>query len=157
MTSVVIDTKASYLAMVHNCAKGENYMFRNLWASVDGEKTDILRDGALSCVFFVSGILYINKLLGDMHAGDGGGLERDMESSGWMLVPLEDMKPGTVLTWEARAGKDGKPHLHHGFYVGDGRAVSNGSNTTLMPEEHHYTYDGTRTIIRAWWHPRLDA
>jgi hypothetical protein len=142
--------------MIFNAAKGENHLFRNLWASVDGIEADILRNGALSCVFFVSGVLYMNKLLGDMHAGDGGGLERDMEASGWVQISHDHLKPGAVLTWEARAAHDGKSHLHHGFYVGNDRAVSNGSNTTGMPEDHHYTFEHSRTILRVWWHPKLE-
>jgi len=154
MASVQLLKKKSYIAMARNAARGENHMFRNLWASVDGEIRDINKDGGLACGFFASAVLYLNKLIGDMHAGVAG-LERDLAASGWVQVP--ELREGAVLVWEARPGADGTPHLHAGFYLGDDRAVSNGSNSTHMPEEHHVTYDGTRKIERIWWHPSLDA
>lgn len=153
MADVKLLKKKSYLAMVGNAARGENHMFRNLWASVDGEVRDINNNGALACGFFASAILYLNKLIGDMHSGVAG-LERDLAASGWAQVP--ELKDGAVLVWESRPGADGTPHLHAGFSIGNDRAVSNGSNSTLMPEEHHVTYDGTRKIDRIWWHSELE-
>jgi len=154
MTAVQLLRKKSYIAMVRNAAKGENHTFRTLWASVDGEARDINKDGALACGFFTSAILFLNKLIKDMHAGVAG-LERDLEASGWVQIPQP--REGAVLVWEPRPGADGTPHLHAGFYIGDDRAVSNGSNSTHMPEEHHFTYEGTRKIERIWWHPSLEA
>lgn len=154
MASVKLLKKKSYLAMIINAARGENHMFRNLWASVDGEVRDINRDGALACGYFASAILYLNKLIGDMHAGVSG-LERDLAASGWAQVP--DLRAGAVIVWEPRPAADGTPHRHAGFSIGEDRAVSNGSNTTGMPEEHHITYDGTRNIERIWWHPDLEG
>lgn len=140
--------KKNYLAMIRNAAKGENHIFRNLYAFVDGAEQDINKNGALACSFFVSSVLYINKLIKDMHAGVAG-LERDLEGSGWQKI--DDLREGAVIIWERNL-----EHLHSGFYIGNNRAVSNGSNATLMPEEHHATYDGTRKIDRIWWHPFLE-
>jgi len=154
MASVQLLKKKNYIAMVRNSARGENHTFRSLWAAVDGEVRDINNNGALSCGFYTSAILYLNKLIEDMHAGVAG-LERDMAASGWRQIP--DIRDGAVLIWEPRPGADGTPHLHAGFSVGDDRAVSNGSNTSRMPEEHHVTYEGTRNIDRIWWHPSLDG
>ncbi len=154
MPVITLHPLKSYLAMIRSSAKGENHMFRTVIASVDGIQTNILRDGALSCGFFVSAVLFLNKLIGDMHTGVAG-LERDLAASGWVQVP--EFHEGAVLIWEPRPGAGGAMHLHAGFFVGDQRAISNGSNTTHMPEEHHYTYDDTRKIIRIWWYPKLDA
>lgn len=153
MPDVKILRNRSYLAMVRNAVRGQNHLFRNLWASVDGAVGDINRDGALACGFFASAILYLNKLIGDMHAGVAG-LERDLAASGWMQVP--GPREGAVVVWEPKPAADGTPHLHAGFFIGNSRAVSNGSNSTLMPEEHHWTYDGTRKVVRIWWHPELE-
>ncbi len=149
---ITINTLASYLAMVRNSVKGETHLFRTVIADVDGEQKDILRDGALSCGFFVSSILYLNKLIGDMHTGVAG-LERDMAASGWVQIP--ELREGAVVVWEPREGASGAPHLHAGFAIGNNRAISNGSNSTHMPEEHHITYDDTRTVDRIWWSPKL--
>ncbi len=153
MASVHILKKKSYLAMVHNAARGENNMFRNLWASVDGEMRDINKDGTLSCSFFASGVLYLNKLIGDMHAGVTG-LERDMKVSGWVQIP--ELREGAVIIWEPLTGGDGVAHRHVGFYIGEDKAISNGSNTTGTPQEHHSTYGGSRAIESIWWHSELE-
>lgn len=150
---VTILKKKSYLAMIRNSARGENHMFRNRYATVDGMEQDIVHDGSLACSFFASTILFINKLIKDMHAGVVG-LERDLEASGW--VQINDLREGAVLTWEPQVGSDDQSHMHVGFYVGNDMAVSNNSNEFHVPREHHYTYNDTRKIIRIWWHPELD-
>ncbi len=140
--------KKSYLAMIRNAARGENHMFRNLYALVDGVEQDINKNGALSCGFFASAVLYLNKLISDMHAGVPG-LERDLQASGWEIIP--DLREGAVIVWEPNNG-----HLHAGFYIGNDLAVSNGSNSTLMPREHS-VHDGEgRNIARIWWHSELE-
>lgn len=148
--------KKNYLAMIRNAAKGENHMFRNLYALVDGTETDIVDSGNLSCAFFLSGVLFMNKFIKDMHANMLG-LEKDFALSGWQQI--KEPKEGSVLVWEPLPPDKQRAfqptEFHAGFYIGNDRAISNGSRNTLMPEEHHYTYDGARKIIRIWWHPEL--
>lgn len=153
MSVKLLRTK-SYLAMIRNAARGENHMFQTLFAEVDGVEEDIVRGGARSCGLFVSGVLLMNGLIAEMHAGVGG-LERDMRASGWQLI--DELREGAVIVWEARPGTDGSMHDHTGFFVGGEEAVSNDSNGTLIPHTHHYTYGNTRKIIRIYWHSKLDA
>jgi hypothetical protein len=159
--------KESYLAMIRNAAKGENHLFRNFFITMDGKQMDALANGALGCGVLVSSVLYLQNSVLDalkqphwisfVHASVAS-TEHDMTRNGW--YPIDDLRDGAVITWEARQGQYvpviGDMHLHMGFSIGNERAVSNGSNSTLMPEEHHITYDGTRRIIRRWWHPVLD-
>jgi hypothetical protein len=155
--------KKNYLAMVRNAARGENNMFRNFYIVLDGQERDALKDGGLGCGTFVSSVLYLqNSSLEFMgrsnwisftHANVIA-VEKDIEANGWKVV--DELKEGALVTWESKPGEEGVQHLHMGFYVGNERAISNGSNTTHMPEEHHFTYDGTRKIIRIWWHTVLD-
>lgn len=145
--------RESYMAMIRNAAKGENHMFRNLYALVDGEKKDILNDGDLSCAFFVSSILALQKLLDGPHATVLG-TEKAMEHAGW--VSLKDLRPGAVVTWEPIVYDDGRSHWHIGFALDEERAISNASNAAGIPREHHITYEDTRKIQRIWWHPELD-
>ena len=163
MSATLVFTK-NYLAMVRNSARGENHMFRNFYILLDGTERDALRGGALGCGVLVSSILYLQnsslQFMGKppwiqyVHANVGP-TEDDMARNGWHHH-LDQLREGAVISWVARPGADGTPHRHMGFYIGNDRAVSNGSNTTLMPEEHHVTYDGTRKIDRIWWHPVLD-
>jgi hypothetical protein len=145
--------KKSYLAMVRNSVQGEVRMFRNLYALVDGQEQDILRDGQVSCAVFVSAILTLNKLVDGPHAVVPS-TEKAMAAAGWTQIP--DLREGAVVTWEPVTYADGATHWHVGFYMGNNRAISNASNDTGVPKEHHSTYDGKRQIVRIWWHPALD-
>lgn len=155
--------KKNYLAVVRNAAKGENHMFQNYFIELDGKEIDALDGGGLSCASFVSAILYLQnpplagagvpQWLSSTHANVSSN-EKDMAEHGWSEI--DERREGAVITWEKKPAPDGTLHLHQGFYVGNDRAVSNGSNTTHMPEEHHATYDGTRKIIRVWWHEALN-
>ena len=149
--------KENYLAMARNAAKGENRMFQNLFALVDGNRQDIVDGGALGCSFFLSGLLYINKLIKDMHANMVG-LEKDLADSGW--VQTQELNEGAVVVWEPRPPKKERPfdptQLHAGIFIGNDQVVSNDSTNALVPREFPTSYDGTRKIIRIWWHPVLD-
>ena len=142
--------KKNYLAMIRNAAKGENRMFRNLYAEVDGKETDIAENGKWSCAILVSSILYLNRCIGDLHATVSGTLA-DMEKNRWRET--KQLIPGVVLLWESLLGDDdGKPHDHLGFYLGDDLAMSNDSKGLGLPHIHSITYDGKRSIKKIYGH-----
>lgn len=153
---VVLLPKESYLAMIRNSV-GTN-LFRNLYAVIDGEKQDILKDSNLSCSFFVSSILHQFNLIALPHATVAG-LERDMKSSGWRAV--KTLRPGDILIWEPILQyADGKEHSHVGFFIGNDNAISN-SNQEKTPIEHHITFgirpngSPARVIIAIYTHDFL--
>ncbi|MDP2648015.1 MAG: hypothetical protein Q8P35_02135 [Candidatus Yanofskybacteria bacterium] len=152
---VKILTKKSYLAMIRNAAKGDNHMFRNMFGEENGQEKDLTKNGALSCGKVASAILYLNKLIKDLHLTVES-TERDMLASGWREI--SELKESAVIVWESRPGDDGAPHLHMGFYLGNDEAMSNDSNGTGMPIIHHVTdkWDPPRKIMRIYWHPTLD-
>lgn len=129
----IILQKESYLAMIRN-AIGAN-LFRNLYATVDGEKKDILKDGQLSCASFVSSILYLLYLIKTPHTTVAG-LERDLVGSGWKKTDAPH--PGDILVWEPSLQAD-EVNAHVGFFIGGDRAISN-SWQTRTPTEHHVTF-----------------
>ncbi len=127
-------------------------LFKNLWAEVDGEKKDILVDGDLSCAQFVSGILYLFKLITDRHATVDGTV-KDLEQSNW--TKITSPKKGCILVWENILYPDGQEHKHIGFYIGDGLAISN-SPADKSPQTHHWTYGektekSYRKITAMYW------
>ncbi|MHB1163503.1 MAG: hypothetical protein ACYCZZ_03220 [Minisyncoccota bacterium] len=132
--------KESYLAMIRN-AEG-THLFRNLYATVDGDRQDILKDGQLSCAAFVSFVLHSFYLVETPHATVAG-LERDLLNSGWHKV--ETPSPGDVLVWESKLQGDAET-AHVGFYLGDDHAISNDWQMRV-PAKHHMTFgshpDGT--------------
>lgn len=147
--------KKNYLVMIENAARGENWMFRNFYAEVNGKKRDILGGGRWSCAVFVSSILYLNKLIGDIHANTDS-VEKDMIKNGWRKV--KELRPGAVIFWEKRIAEDDKAsHGHNGFYIGNDTAISNDSRGAGFPHKHHSTYNGARKIEKIYWHPVLDG
>jgi hypothetical protein len=161
--AVTLLFKKNYLAMVRNAAKGENHTFQNFFISVDGQEKDALKGGALGCGTVFSAILYLQnstleflnkpRWISFVHANVPA-VEKDMQENGWYQIP--ELREGAVITCEQKPGADGTLHFHIGFYIGNQRAVTNDSNGTLMPTEVHSSFNGTRNIIRTWWHPELD-
>ena len=140
--------KKNYLTMIHNLAKGEIHIFRNLFMNIDGQDKDILEDGQLACGKVVSSILYLNELISDLHATVES-TEKDMLINGW--YEINDPREGSVIAWERQ-----NSHRHIGFSLGNNTAVSNGSNEVGFPAKHHITYNNTRKIEKIYWHPHLD-
>lgn len=150
--------KKNYLAMIENAAKGENWMFRNLYVEENGQEKDVLENGGLSCAVFVSSILYLfnsilefsgkPKWISLTHANVPS-IEKDMLKNSWHQI--NDLRQGAILVWEKKDG-----HSHAGFYMGNNEAISNSSRDTGFPVKHHYTYNGTRKIEKIYWHPALN-
>jgi hypothetical protein len=152
---VKVVLKESYIKAIRNSV-GSN-LFRNLYAYVNGKKKDILEDGALSCAAFTSSILYLFKLVADIHATIRG-TTADLEKSGWTKITKP--REGAVLVWEAQGSGSGKAHKHIGFYIGKNKAVSNHFKKH-HPILHHWTF-GTkngrpvRKVEQIFWNKKLN-
>lgn len=165
--SIQLLRKKTYIKMIEASAKTPTELFRYTYARVNGEEKNILfgdigkKDGLKSCAFFLSSILYLNKLCYDVHAGVDG-LEKDLLAFGWYSIASP--RPGAVVIWESQGGRrsDETSGRHAGFVVSDTEAISNDSNESGMPHRHHITYgtkeDGTpeRKIETIYWHRFLD-
>jgi hypothetical protein len=126
--------KDTYLQMIKNSLGSK--LFRNLYAEVKGKEQDILRNGDLSCAFFVAMLLHQFKLIAEPHATVVG-LVRDLERSGWVKTDI--LLPGAVVVWEELPQKSGEHHAHIGFALNKMTAISH-SDTERMPTEHHITF-----------------
>ncbi|HUY62305.1 MAG TPA: hypothetical protein VMV50_00710 [Candidatus Paceibacterota bacterium] len=111
-------------------------MFRNFYAKVNGKDTDIMRDGDLSCAFFVSSVLSMFDLVKSVH-GTVAGTIRDLEKSGWKEA--RTARAGDVIVWEPMLDERGERHSHIGFALGNGLAVSNAS-ASGVPVRHSMTF-----------------
>lgn len=130
----------TYVAMINNSVGANTW--RHGYATVDGSEKDIMKNGEVSCAFFVSSILRIFSLIDDFHATVKSTLA-DMERNGWQKVDAPEV--GDVLLWGPRPNGIGNAHL--GFYVGEDKAVSNNFITTQpevggAPAVHHWLYEG---------------
>jgi hypothetical protein len=122
-------------------------LFRNNYFFIDGKSKDLLRNGELSCAFYVSSILYLLKLIKDIHTTVQRTI-RDMEESGWYKI--EKPKKGAVILYEP--GKQG--HYHLGFYWSKNKAVSN-VYYKRSPQFHPLNYQ-RRKILAFYYHKELE-
>lgn len=142
-------SRDTYFTMVKNSVGTK--MFRTFYARVDGKKTDVMKNGDLSCAFFVSSLLSTLALMKATH-GTVESTIKDMKQSGWKHA--QKLAPGSVIVWEEK-----KEHKHIGFYLGNNKAISN-SSKKKSPAAHHITYgikngEPVRKIEAAYWHPKL--
>jgi len=124
-------------------------LFRNLYCTVNDTRQDILRDGDLSCAFFVSWILAPFRLIKDIHATVSGTV-KDLKESGW--IRIDEPKLGAVIIWSPQI-TGSESHAHIGFYIGEGQAASN-DYRTRTPQIHPWNSHPIEEIL---WHPRLDG
>jgi hypothetical protein len=131
----------SYLAFIKNSVGSKSY--RTFLVRKGGRPFDVLGKGDVSCAFFVSAVLYLFKRIKE----PGFTVARTAEkllAGGAKRVPLAKLKAGDVLIWVPTKEKTG-PHNHIGFYVGNGKAVSNNAKKGLIVN-HHYLYHGKRQV-----------
>lgn len=148
VTPLLRDT---YFAMIKNSIGTK--LFRNFYACIDGRKIDVMKNGGLSCAFFVSSLLSIIGLTQATHGTVESTIE-DMKRSGWK--PVKKLAPGSIIVWEEK-----KEHKHIGFYIGNDKALSN-SSRKRSPAIHHFAYGikngkPVRKIGAIYWHPKLSG
>ncbi|MCH8987121.1 hypothetical protein IIA94_03080 [Patescibacteria group bacterium] len=139
----------TYFAVIKNSIGTK--LFQNLYARIGGRRTDIMRDGELSCAFFASSLLVLFGLIKEIHATVKGTV-KDMKKSGW--IQIKEPKVGSILVWEEMDSGKGDMHKHIGFYIGNRQAISN-SYERGYPIKHHWTFSGKRKVETTYWHKRL--
>ena len=139
----------SYLAVIKNSVGSK--MFRNFYAKVNGQRTDIMKNGKLSCAFYVSAVLALFQLIKRQHATVDSTV-KDLRESSWQ--PAKKPKIGSVLIWEKTDSGNGDFHQHIGFYIGGRKAISNSSKSGC-PVRHHWTFGNKRKVKMILWNPKL--
>jgi hypothetical protein len=134
---VNINIPRTFLVMAKNSIGTKT--FQNFYGTINGKPKDLVKNGNLSCAFFVSTLLHFFKLINDPHLTVAG-LIKDMESSEWTKV--RNSKMGDILIWEPVDFGSGINHAHVGIFVGQNKAISNNSKTS-KPVRHHFTF-GTK-------------
>ena len=124
----------TYLTIINDSVGTK--MFRHFYAKLKGRELDIMRNGELSCAFYVSSILTIFKLIKEPH-GTVSSTVKDLIESGWQKVKRP--RAGSVLVWAKIDFGPGDAHKHIGFYIGGSKAISN-SYKTGTPVIHHWTF-----------------
>ncbi len=127
---VIPQKKRSMLAYIK--ASVDSKLFQQFYCSVDGKPLNVLRGGKLSCAFYVTSVLKIFSLIGDIQLTVHRALD-DLQASGWYEITTP--KPGCIVVWaeeqnRSNTGADYKKyyvgkHKHIGFFLGGGKAISN--------------------------------
>ena len=122
-------------------------IFKNLYFKKKNKNVDILKNGDLSCAFFVSSILKIFNLVNNIHTTVNG-LEKDLEKNNWEII--KKPKPGSVIIWNVKNRKNGAGK-HIGIYIGDNKAISN-SSKKKSPQINKFDYYPIEKIL---WNKRI--
>lgn len=146
ISPLVFDT---YMAVIGNSVGSK--LFRNFYAEVNGKKTDIMRNGELSCAFYVSSVLALFKFIKNVH-GTVDSTVKELQESGWKKI--DNPKIGSVLVWEKMNFGDNDIHKHIGFFIGDTTAISN-SCKVKHPIKHSWNFDGKRRVTMILWNPKI--
>lgn len=118
-------------------------IFRNLYFRINNKKVDVLRDGDLSCAFFVSTVLKLFGLIGEIHTTVIGTVQ-DLKILGWKRI--EKPRLGAIIVYGPKKFKSGETHKHIGFYIGGNKAISN-SSKNQSPRIHRWNYRHIEEIL----------
>ncbi len=124
-------------------ASVEAKTFRTLYVIKNDHAVDILRNGDLSCAFFVSSILKLFDLIGEIHTTVSATMN-DLEARGWRRI--KKPRKGAVIVWAPKKFKNGEVHRHIGIYIGGGKAVSN-SSKKRSPQIHAWDFRSVEKIL----------
>lgn len=119
--------------------------FRNLYMTDDsGLEFDAANNGKKSCALFVTAILTMFKRIDGMHSTCSGTLRYVSNAENWSITsnPL----PGDLVFWNPINDTPG----HVGFYVNDGKVISN-SDLDGYPIEHGLILKDGREPV-SYWH-----
>jgi hypothetical protein len=139
------DKRKTLLKLIENSIGSR--LFRNNYFFVNGKSKDIVKDGELSCAFYITTILKILGLIKEIHLTVDSTL-KDMKKSGWYKI--KKPKKGAVVLWD----KNKNGHYHLGFYWGKNIVVSN-STLNKAPVFHSLDYH-RRKILAFYYHKELE-
>ncbi|MEI7741146.1 MAG: hypothetical protein WCJ29_01425 [bacterium] len=142
-------TRENIISMVQASVGAK--LWRHNFALVDGHKKDLVKNGRLSCAFFVSSILFHFKMISDLHTTVEG-TERDMLANNFRRV--KKPVPGDVIVWGPSNIHDVTPHLHIGFFIGGTRAISNSSRFGF-PIRHDINFGAQNRKITGFYHYKM--
>jgi hypothetical protein len=159
-----VDLLRTYLAMIEGSVNTSQ--FQRFYVAWPDGSVDVTDRGNFSCAVYVSSILTLVCLItGGVHTTVDETI-CDMLESGWHEVYYSSdtahlLPMGCVILWgEASVCSDGRLHRHIGFYVGNGKAVSN-HPVDRVPKRHHITFgedengSPVRPVLRVYQNPSL--
>ncbi|MCX7589549.1 MAG: hypothetical protein N2Z85_01245 [Patescibacteria group bacterium] len=146
------DKKKSLKVLIKNSLNSKFFRSIYFFDYQNKKSKDILKNGDLSCAFYVSIILKILGLINNVHTTVNSTI-LDLEKSGWHKI--DKPKFGSVILWDYKKSKNRKnQHMHLGFYLNKNKAVSNSSK--LKSPQIHDLYYEQRPIKSFYFHKELE-
>jgi hypothetical protein len=140
------DKKKTLFKLIENSIGSKLFRNNYFFIGYKSQSKDILKNGKLSCAFYVSFLLYFIKLISNLHTTVEGTL-KDLEKSGWYKI--NKPKKGAIVLWDKKDG-----HYHIGFYWNSKKAVSN-YPSKRKPLFHSLNYQN-RKILAFYFHKELE-
>ena len=134
---------SKYIKAIQDSVNSKDY--KNFFICRTNEKVDVLKNGQLSCAFFVSSILKRFNLIDHAYCTVQTTIKK--LKAQWREIDLKDIQVGDIILWDKKKQGDTGSHFHLGFYVGNGKAISN-SWYKKSPRKHAYNYNGRRKILK---------
>jgi len=94
MEKITIIKKDNYLVLIKNSIGGTTW--RQAYGLINGRKKNLTQNGDLACAYFVSSILKIFDLIGNLHLTVTGTI-KDLENSGWEKITKNKISPGDII------------------------------------------------------------
>ena len=138
--------KKSYVSMIQNSIWAK--MFRNNFFVSNWKETDVLKDWADACAYFVSSILKIFGLIENVHTTVDGTVENILKYW-WKEMIWKKIQIWDILVWEEING-----HKHIWFYVWNDKAVSN-SSAKKQIIKHSLDYNHKRKIEKVYTNSKI--
>ncbi len=147
-SNIVKLQKKTCLKMIENSIGSK--LFNSLFVKFKdtGKVADVLKNGELSCAFFVSGILTLCNYLDSPHATVKT-TEKELIEIGCKKVKNSNIKPADIIIWEKVLFPNGSKHSHIGFALNKTQAVSTNYKKKKVIK-HHITYNNKRKIIEVF-------
>jgi len=167
--------KETYLALIKNSESSK--LFSNLYFYNTSEDSfegipphavvDVVKEGQLSCPYFVSSILHLlGGVIDAPHATVEGAL-RGMVARGWQEIEEGgNLHPGDVVVWALKdddgAGHYKEGHRHIGFILDEKTALSTSTTQKcVVAHDPWFRKNGdkeqAREITKVFAHPELSG
>jgi hypothetical protein len=136
----------SYITMIKNSIWTS--MFRNNFFELNWKKIDVLKNWADSCAYFVSSLLKIFDLIGNIHVTVDWTV-KDILKYWWEEYKWKEIQIGSILVWKVKNW-----HKHIWFYVWNNKAISNSSRKKEIVK-HNRDYNSKRNIEKIYVNSKI--
>ncbi len=138
----------SYITMIKNSIWTR--IFRNNFFELNWKTIDVVKNWSDSCAYFVSSLLKIFDLIGNIHVTVDWTV-KDILKYWWEEYKWKEIQIGSILVWEVKNW-----HKHIWFYVWNNKAISNSSRKKEIIK-HNRDYNSKRNIEKIYVNSKISS